>query len=167
VAAARADGNGVARPRGPVEPGARRRALTAAGLLAAAVFVLWLGAPICPTALLFGLPCPGCGLTRATVALLHGDFAAAFRFHPLVIVLAPLFAGAMLKALVDYVRGTSAGTTTTSEARRSFWTRRAGIATASLLLVLVVGVWVLRFAGYFGGPVPVESLAELRERWDG
>lgn len=156
--------SGVARPRGPLEPGRRRRAFTAAGLLAAAVLVVWLGAPLCPTALFLGLPCPGCGLTRATVALLRGDFAAAFRFHPLVVVLAPLFAGAMLKALSDYVRGGSAEAAP-AERPPSFWTGSAGLATASVLLALVVGVWALRFAGYFGGPVPVESLAELHERW--
>jgi hypothetical protein len=28
-----------------------------------------------------GLPCPGCGLTRAWVAVLHGDFAASVSHH--------------------------------------------------------------------------------------
>ncbi len=30
-----------------------------------------------------GIPCPGCGLTRSWVALLHGDLAWSLRFHPL------------------------------------------------------------------------------------
>ncbi len=30
-----------------------------------------------------GIPCPGCGLTRSWVALLHGDLAASLGFHPL------------------------------------------------------------------------------------
>jgi hypothetical protein len=145
--------------RGPADPAARKRALTAAGLVAAAAGVVWLGAPICPTALFFGVPCPGCGLTRATLALLSGDFAAAFRFHPLAPLLAPLFAGAMGAALVDYVRGPGAART-----RASFWSTRAGMVTAVVLLLSVLGVWALRFAGYFGGPVAVESLDELRQR---
>lgn len=31
----------------------------------------------------FGIPCPGCGMTRAYLSLLHLDFAAAFSFHPM------------------------------------------------------------------------------------
>ena len=32
-----------------------------------------------------GLPCPGCGITRATLALLRGDFAESLRFFPMLI----------------------------------------------------------------------------------
>ena len=38
---------------------------------------------VCPFRALTGLPCPGCGMTRAWISLLHGDLSAAFRFHPL------------------------------------------------------------------------------------
>jgi len=37
-----------------------------------------------------GLDCPGCGGLRAAHQLLHGHFAAAFRFNPLLICLLPL-----------------------------------------------------------------------------
>jgi hypothetical protein len=37
---------------------------------------------------LTGIPCPGCGLTRAAIALLRGDWAAALLLHPLALVLA-------------------------------------------------------------------------------
>lgn len=30
-----------------------------------------------------GIPCPGCGLTRAWLAAIDLDFAAAFSFHPM------------------------------------------------------------------------------------
>ena len=109
---------------------------------------------------MLGFPCPGCGLTRATLALVHGDFAGALHLHPLVFVLAPLFSCALGKALFDYVRGPR------TEPQRplvpAWWTGRPGIVLASALLVLVVGVWALRFAGYFGGPVPVVSYQEWR-----
>ena len=32
-----------------------------------------------------GLPCPGCGSTRAFVALIRGDVAGSLRYHPLLI----------------------------------------------------------------------------------
>lgn len=97
------------------------------------------------------MPCPGCGLTRAALALLHGDLAAALRFHPLAPLLVPLFAFAMAKVLVDYVRAEPPRPAAT------WWTSRAATLVASALLVIVLGVWLARFAGYFGGPVPVED----------
>jgi hypothetical protein len=33
-------------------------------------------------------------------------------------------------------------------------------ALASLLMAATLGVWGARFFGYFGGPVPVETLSE-------
>ena len=55
------------------------------GLLAAAGYILIFQlffTTICPMQLLFGLPCPGCGLTRAAFLLLRGDLPAAFAMHP-------------------------------------------------------------------------------------
>jgi len=89
---------------------------------------------------------------------MHG----ALRFHPLVFVLAPLFGLALGTALVDYVRGPHARALLSPPP--VWWTARSGIVLASTLLVLVLGVWALRFAGYFGGPVPVESYGAWRAR---
>ena len=38
----------------------------------------------CPSYKFLGLQCPGCGLTRAGSALVHGHLLEAFRFNPLV-----------------------------------------------------------------------------------
>ncbi len=45
---------------------------------------------------LTGIPCPGCGITRAFVALFHGDFAQAWAHHPFVYLLAALAIGTAL-----------------------------------------------------------------------
>jgi hypothetical protein len=37
----------------------------------------------CPFRFFLGICCPGCGMTRAMLALLHGDFALASYYHPL------------------------------------------------------------------------------------
>jgi len=42
----------------------------------------------CPFATMTGLPCPGCGMTRAFLAMLRGDWATVLLFHPF----APFFA---------------------------------------------------------------------------
>jgi uncharacterized protein DUF2752 len=57
------------------------------------------GPPLCPFRLLTGLPCPGCGLTRSLVSLMHGDLSAAVLFHPLGPVVAGLLAGLVLAAV--------------------------------------------------------------------
>ncbi len=122
----------------------------AAGVVVAVVIAL--GLPVCPTATLFGIPCPGCGLTRATLALLRGDVAAALRFHPLVFVLTPLVVGLSLSSAYQYVRGPR------PTANPGRVTSRATSFAALFMLVGMLGVWGARFLGYFGGPVPVERL---------
>ncbi len=37
----------------------------------------------CPIKFLTGISCAGCGMSRAWLAIIRGDFAAAFSFHPL------------------------------------------------------------------------------------
>lgn len=59
---------------------------------------------ICPYRLLFGTRCPGCGLTHAFCAVLHGHFAAAFGYNPLVIVAFPFFFIFALRDLACAVR---------------------------------------------------------------
>ena len=56
-------------------------------------FVLPGGKPLemCQFKMLTHLPCPGCGLTRSFIGMAHLDLARAARFHPLGLVLFPLF----------------------------------------------------------------------------
>lgn len=41
---------------------------------------------VCYSVILFGFPCPACGITRATKLLLSGNFLASFQMHPLLIL---------------------------------------------------------------------------------
>lgn len=45
--------------------------------------------PTCPSLLLFGVYCPGCGSLRALHGLTHGDFAGAWDMNPLAMVVLP------------------------------------------------------------------------------
>lgn len=46
--------------------------------------------PGCPTKMLAGLDCPGCGGLRATHDLAHGNIAGAFDHNALFVVMVPL-----------------------------------------------------------------------------
>lgn len=54
---------------------------------------------------LTGLHCPGCGMTRATHALLHGHPLVAFRFNPVGIILLPIALVGLGLELAGWARG--------------------------------------------------------------
>lgn len=49
-----------------------------------------LGVDLCTFHAATGLPCPGCGMTRAMSALSHGQLGAGLTLHPFVVVAWPL-----------------------------------------------------------------------------
>jgi hypothetical protein len=60
--------------------------------------------PVCFFHKMTGLLCPGCGALRATHHLLHGHFAAAFRFNPVLAVSLPLLLWFGAKYALQYAR---------------------------------------------------------------
>jgi hypothetical protein len=104
--------------------------------------------PLCPIALLTGHPCPGCGLTRASFAALHGDFVHAHALHPLVWLAAPLVGISALVAAHSYF--------TIGRVRFGARANRYLIPPLTIAYVLLIGVWLIRFTGALGGPVPVD-----------
>ena len=61
-------------------------AAPAAGIAALATFPIGVAPTLCPSALVTGTACPGCGLTRAAAAIVRGDLGAALALHPLILV---------------------------------------------------------------------------------
>lgn len=45
----------------------------------------------CPFYKITKLYCPGCGVTRMLLSILHGNFYQAFRFNPLIFIMLPFF----------------------------------------------------------------------------
>ncbi|MDK2970392.1 MAG: hypothetical protein PWP23_147 [Candidatus Sumerlaeota bacterium] len=50
-----------------------------------------IGMSTCGMLRIFGLPCPGCGLTRSVSSFLQGHFVWSFHYHPLGWVFAVIF----------------------------------------------------------------------------
>ena len=111
--------------------------------------VLGSGVIRCPVASLTHHPCPGCGSTRAVLALLHLHFAEAFELNPLAPIIVGSIAVIAVEGLYLVVRDGHAKNLAVSGASR--WALRA-LVVATLL---EVPIWALRFFGLFGGPVPV------------
>lgn len=112
-------------------------------LVGAGVFVLS-GLYRCPVHALTGVPCPGCGLTRAAWLALHGDVAGATRMHPLVWVVVPFVAFWLGLEVRGYLRTGQGG-----ESGRVKPLLPIGLTIA----VAMFALWLARFAGAFGGPV--------------
>lgn len=127
-----------------------RARVAALGLIGAACVGAWAHVSICPFAFLTGIPCPGCGLGRATLALLSGHPGDALRWHPLVFVVLPV-AFVLLAAQTEFVK-------TMVRRWNATWAERIAAVMAASLLIALVGVWVARFGGAFGGPVAVKRL---------
>jgi len=54
------------------------------------------GPTVCPFALLTGVACPGCGMTRALAFLVRGQLGQAVRYHPVAPLLAVGLAGGLI-----------------------------------------------------------------------
>lgn len=102
--------------------------------------------PLCPVRLLAGVPCPSCGLTRATRLLVTGHVEEGLHMH----VLAPVVLAYVAWFSALEVRGLT-------RRERPFASLEGSRARAALvvLLALLLVVWLARFAGLFGGPAPV------------
>ncbi len=46
----------------------------------------------CPFSFFLGVKCPGCGMTRAFMRILHGDFASSIKYNAYSIIFFALFA---------------------------------------------------------------------------
>ena len=103
----------------------------------------------CPMAEMFGVPCPGCGMTRAILLLERGDVSASLHMHPLAL---PSLLASLL-FMVGTVWATARLGTPVALWKTSFG--RAALVTFAGVQAAILGLWLARMLGGFGGPVPV------------
>ncbi len=96
--------------------------------------------PVCPTKLLFGIDCPGCGSLRMVYSLLHGNLLAAARFNALALAALVL----LVWTYAAWVYGRVAG--------RRIWSWPHHRWAAPVTLVLVAAWSVVRNLPF--GPFP-------------
>ena len=86
-----------------------RRPLQISFILVFSTLWLWLGSkdllpkPFCPFRKLTGIPCPGCGGTRASIELLQGHLFVALQINPLSVVLVIILMVMLVLSWYDYV----------------------------------------------------------------
>ena len=100
---------------------------------ALAVSRMGFGIP-CIFHLLTGLQCPGCGVTRMCLALLHLDLEAAYSYNAGVLLAMPVLLGLAVWYLADYIRYGSRP--------QPFLTKRNILCLA--LVVYLIGFGVIR-----------------------
>jgi hypothetical protein len=102
----------------PLSPGERQHSRLVAAMSAGFVVAGWVmpllpasahSVPLCPFRALTGHSCPGCGMTRACVSMLHGDVWTSLTFHPLGWLVTLALVGAGLRALAQLVLGRRLG----------------------------------------------------------
>ena len=90
----------------------------------------------CPVVIFCGFPCPGCGITRATMCLLTGRLKQAWQLNPVVFAVT---VPAVYFCVNRYLLGRKA----------------AGIKwLIAAVFVLLIGVYLVRMHMYFPGKVP-------------
>jgi Protein of unknown function (DUF2752) len=139
-------------------PAVAERRYTGRNLLrAAGVAIVWAlsFAPMvtgwirCTFAQLLHLPCPGCGMTRAALLLLNGHPLASLRMNPLTVPSATAQVGLVVMFVWLIARDGQPA---------RFWQYRMTRALTYLLIASLVAatcVWIARFFGALGGPVPI------------
>lgn len=82
---------------------------------------------ICIFKIIFGIPCPSCGITRAYINFLKFDFKDAFYYHPLFLLVPPV-AIVLLYNDFKYIKPIYDS--------KVFW---------AILLITVVGLYIIRW----------------------
>ena len=96
-----------------------------------------LGMPPCVSIVLFGVPCPTCGMTTAFAYAVRGDVLSAFHAQP---------AGLLLALATIAMVGLSLGVLLTGRVWRVNWYRIPPTRVTIAALLIVLGGWIYKIA---------------------
>ncbi len=98
---------------------------------------------ICPSRFLLGIPCPGCGLTRAFVLLFQGKIVEATIMHPYWIVVIEMLSFSLLYryCLSNY----------------EFWQERSKLLQMCAIMIFISAIifYVYRMVEFFPNQAPM------------
>ena len=100
---------------------------------------------ICPFYNLTGLPCPGCGLTRAFVCLGHGQWRESLHWHPLGWLIYAVFLLLWLRSGLYWLRGVTLWPLSAQTSGRLGWSAAAAIMLTGLARIGWLTAHHLRF----------------------
>ena len=87
---------------------------------------------ICIVKIVFGIPCPGCGLSRAFFSLLRFDFIGAFYYNPIIFIIPTI-----LFFIVFYDIP---------------WIKKLCSKFSIIILIFIIAIYILRFIFIFPNP---------------
>lgn len=97
----------------------------------------WVFGGVCFIRLLFGVPCPACGMTRACVLLLEGNLTGAWQMHAMVF---PVIFGVLLYVFCKYF----------VENSRKIW-----MSYVIIMVIVAICYYVARMVLYFPDREPM------------
>lgn len=99
----------------------------------------------CPSRLLLGIPCPGCGNTRSVLACFRGDLWQAIMFNPVGLLIALFIVVAPLWIALDWMRGSTSLLTAWCRTEQRLHNNRVIIVV--ILLTLCNWIWNIQKFG--------------------
>ena len=93
---------------------------------------------ICPSRLLFGVNCPGCGMTRSVLLTLGGDLRGALHVNPA----GPVLVVALVLLAAQLLFAARASESPSAARRLRPWASLYGVVVASVMLVNWVGGFI-------------------------
>ena len=93
-----------------------------------------LGLPPCTTVMLFGIPCPTCGMTTSWSHFTRGEWIASWSANP----------GGFCLAIVTTITGIWAFVSAASGSYRAWLSGRSTLGVFSVILAITLYDWVLR-----------------------